>query len=110
MDHTGQTARTGASDDTHTRERLTRLEEQFRLTISHDRQWNHQAREDLREQIASLRAEMRVRGYGTPLSAWAWWKLLAALVLPFAAFVMSGSLESAIHVSERTSKIIDRIP
>lgn len=80
-------------------ERLTRLEEQVRLTTEFDRVANYQAWQGLQMQVNHLRAEIQYRGMGQPLHVGALVKLMVAALLPFLALLMTGSLDIARNVA-----------
>lgn len=88
-----------AGDQQHLRERLTRLEEIVRLGVEYDRERNYQAWMGLQGQITDLRREMNFRGYGQPLGMAAWLKVLLAILLPYLALLLTGSIEFAHKVA-----------
>lgn len=77
------------------RERLTRLEEIVRLGAQYDRNANYQAWAGLQMQMDELRSEVRMRGFGQPLGLIAWLKIMAAILLPYLALLLTGSIEIA---------------
>lgn len=81
------------------RERLARLEERVQLGSQYDRSANYQAWSGLQMQMDELRAEVRLRGYGQPLGSIAWFKILAAVLLPYLALLLTGSIEFAHKVA-----------
>lgn len=60
----------------------------------------HQMQAYVDGQVTQLRHEMRLRGFGEPLGLAGWMKLAAALLLPFLAFLLTGSLEQAATVAK----------
>lgn len=81
------------------RERLSRLEERVRLTGDYDRAANWQAWHGLQVQMNHLRSEMQLRGFGQPLGMIAWLKILLAILLPYLALLLTGSIEIAHKVA-----------
>lgn len=84
-----------STDQQALRERLTRLEEIVRLGAEHDRERNYQAWMGLQGQMSALQHEVRLRGYGQPLGLVAWLKVMLAILLPYLALLMTGSIEFA---------------
>ena len=82
-------------------ERLARLEERFVLTTQYDRSANYQAWARLQDQINGLRGEIRLRGYGQPLGMAAWLKIMAAVLLPYLALLLTGS----IHIAQKVAAV-----
>lgn len=81
------------------RERLARLEEIVRLGAQYDRERNYQAWAGLQMQMDGLIAEVRAREHANPIGTAGWLKVMLAILLPYLALLMTGSIKVAQKVA-----------
>lgn len=81
-------------------ERLTRLEEIVRLGVQYDRERNHRAWESLQGQINYVASQIAPPAGRSPLGTLAWVKILVAILLPYLALLLTGSIQIAHRVAE----------
>ncbi len=81
------------------RERLTRLEEIVRLGAQYDRERNYQAWAGLQMQVDGLTAEVAGQAHASPIGTAGWLKVLVAILLPYLALLLTGSIKIAQNVA-----------
>ena len=80
-------------------ERLTRLEEIVRLGAQYDRERNYQAWAGLQAQLDGIAMKLSVREHVSPIGTAGWLKVLVAILLPYLALLLTGSIKIAHSVA-----------